>query len=154
MKPLRYILFVFLFGFLMSCTDNKEAVDVQKLNQDFIGAWNSKDAEKVTAMMAEDVQFAQGQMHLRGKSEVSNRWVRETINTINNLRLSTSSSAMDENMAYEAGTFSVDVLPATPEDPHGVGEGNFMLLWKKGEDGEWKLSYAQLEDLPVKARTF
>ncbi|WP_299823868.1 nuclear transport factor 2 family protein [uncultured Pontibacter sp.] len=154
MKPFSYIAFILMFSFLVACDSGKEAVDVQKLNQDFIGAWNSKDSEKVIAMMGEDVQFLQGEMQLRGKSEVSNRWVRETINTINNLRLSNVSSSVGEDLAYGAGTFTVDVLPAGPEEPHGVGEGNYVLIWKKGEDGEWKLNYAQLEDMPVQARNF
>ena len=54
--------------------------------------------------------------------------------------------------AYEAGTFSIDVAPDGPGQPAGYGEGNFMLLWKKGTDNAWKLSYAQLEDLPVLRR--
>ncbi|GAB3204617.1 uncharacterized protein (TIGR02246 family) [Pontibacter aydingkolensis] len=154
MKPISYITFILMFAFLVACDSKKEEMNVQQLNQDFIAAWNSKDSEKVVSMLGDDVQFLQGKMHLRGKSDVSNRWVRETINTINNLRLSNVSSAVDENLAYGAGTFTVDVLPAGPQEPHGTGEGNYILLWKKGEDGEWKLNYAQLEDMPVQARNF
>lgn len=150
MKPFIYILF--LFAFLTSCTESKEAVNVQELNQQFIGAWNNKDSDKVISYLAEDVQFVQGEIHLKGKSEVGNRWVRETISTISDLKTNAASTGTDSNIAYEAGTFSVDVLPAGPNEPSGFGEGNFMLLWKKAEDGEWKLSYAQLEDLPVQAR--
>ena len=154
MKPLRYIAFVFMFALLAACDANKEELNVQQLSQEFIGAWNSKDAEKVISMMGEDVQFVQGEMHLRGKSEVGNRWVRETINTINNLRTSSASTGVDNTMAYDAGKFTVDVLPAGPQEPYSVGDGNYMLLWKKNEAGEWKLSYAQLEDMPVRARNF
>ena len=154
MKSLSYIIVMLMFTFLAACDGTKEEENVQQLSQEFIGAWNSKDAEKVIGMLGEDVQFVQGEMHLRGKSEVSNRWVRETINTINNLRTSTASTGVDKTIAYDAGTFTVDVMPAGPQEPYGVGDGNYMLLWKKNEQGEWKLSYAQLEDMPVKARNF
>lgn len=135
---------------LMSCSE--KPVDVQELNQQFIGAWNSKDADKVTSMLADDVHFLQGSQHLSGKAEVAQRWVRSTMPTINDLKTSVVTSATDAKTAYQAGTFSVDVLPAAVGQPHGFGEGNFILLWKKGADGTWKLSYAQLEDLPVQAR--
>jgi uncharacterized protein (TIGR02246 family) len=135
---------------LMACSE--KPVDVQALNQQFISAWNNKDADKVVGMLADDVQFLQGNQHLSGKDQVAQRWVRATMPTISDLKTSVVTSATDANTAYQAGTFSVDVLPAAANQPHGFGEGNFLLLWKKAQDGTWKLSYAQLEDLPVQAK--
>ena len=151
MKTFLYTLFaVFL---LASCSKSDgDAVNVQALNQEFIGAWNARDSEKVISMMADDVNFLQGEVVYRGKSEVSDKWVRETMGTIADLKLYTVSSGTDTQLAYEAGTFSVDVLPEAPGEPRGLGEGNFMLLWKKGESGDWKLSHAQLEGHPVVVR--
>lgn len=130
----------------------KEKVNVQELNQQFIGAWNNKDADKIISYLAEDVHFLQGEVHFNGKSEVADKWVRATLGTITDLKTNVVSSAGDNQIAYEAGTFSVDVLPEGPDQPHGYGEGNFILLWEKDKEGAWKLSYAQLEDLPVQAR--
>jgi uncharacterized protein (TIGR02246 family) len=137
---------------LISCSKADEKVNIQSLNQDFIGAWNSKDAGKITGLLADDVSFVQGNAHWKGKGEVSQKWVSATMSTINNLKTSVLSSSTDANTAYEAGTFSVDVLPAGPGQPSGIGEGNYIFLWKKGADSGWKLSYAQLEDLPVQRR--
>jgi len=151
MKLLCYILI--FTAFLFSCSKSDEAIDIQDLNKQFIGAWNNKEAEKVTSMLAEDVQFLQGEVHFKGKAEVADKWVKETIATIGDLKTNVVSSSSDSQTAYEAGTFSVDVLPTEPNEPHAIGEGNFILLWKKEPDGAWKLSYAQLEDLPVQAKT-
>ncbi|WP_133273924.1 YybH family protein [Hymenobacter radiodurans] len=138
-----------------SCTKTDEkdsAVNAQTLNQQFISAWNSKNAIQLDTLFADDVHFLQGEAHFQGKSEVSNRWVRETMGTISNLRTNVVSSGTDAQIAYEAGTYSVDVEPSTPGTPMGEGEGNFILLWKKNPKGSWKLSYAQLEGLPVKVK--
>ena len=127
-----------------SCSKAPAAADtanVQNLNRDFINAWNSRDSGKITGMMADDITFVQGNAHWKGKDEVGQKWVSATIPTIANLKTSVSSSNTDDNSAYEAGTFSVDVQPAGPGQPAGFGEGNY-----------WKLSYAQLEDLPVQRR--
>ncbi|WP_046244739.1 YybH family protein [Hymenobacter terrenus] len=150
MKSLFYSLLVAVV--LTSCSKADEAVNVQRLDQDFIGAWNSRDSGKITGMLADDVSFVQGTAHWKGKDEVAQKWVRETLPTISSLKTSVVSSNVDANSAYEAGTFSVDVLPSGPGQPSGFGEGNYIFLWKKGADKTWKLSYAQLEDLPVQRR--
>lgn len=137
---------------LTSCSKSGDAVNVQTLDQDFISAWNSRDSGKVTGMLADDVAFVQGNAHWKGKDEVAQKWVRETLPTISNLKTSVASSNVDANSAYEAGTFSVDVPPAGAGQPAGFGEGNYIFIWKKAADNTWKLSYAQLEDLPVQRR--
>jgi ketosteroid isomerase-like protein len=140
-----FIIALFVFA---SCTkvENTEKVNPSALNSKFIGAWNSKQTDSVIALLSDDVQFLQGNVRYNGKSEVAEKWVKKTMNTINNLKTSTVSSGADNTIAYEAGTFSVDVPSQTPEEPNAYGEGNFMLLWKKDANGKWKLSYAQLED--------
>jgi ketosteroid isomerase-like protein len=137
-----------------ACTKMKEAetVNVDDLNKQFISAWNNKELDKTVAFLADDVHFLQGAAHFNGKSEVSDKWVRATQSGISNLKTYVVSTGSDENLAYQAGTFSVDVMPDGPGQPMGVGEGNFLLLWKKTADGTWKLSHAQLEDLPVRVK--
>jgi uncharacterized protein (TIGR02246 family) len=159
-----YLPLFFAAALLTSCSGNNNApattggaattsnVSVADLNQQFISAWNTKDASKAASMLADDAQFLQGETHFSGKAEVTNKWITPTINTISSLKTSTISSGNDTNIAYEAGTFSVDVLPTPTETTAGTGEGNYLFLWKKGTDGNWKLSYAQLEDLPVQAK--
>lgn len=146
------ISFLLISVLFTACAPANEPATVQDLNRQFIDAWNAKNADKVISFLADDVQFLQGSTHFRGKSEVAKRWVEETAPTLDNLKTNVVSSAVDSRTAYEAGTFSVDVLPAGPDQPRGYGEGNFVLLWKKGDDGTWKLNYAQLEDLPVLAK--
>ncbi|MCK8494259.1 MULTISPECIES: YybH family protein [Spirosoma] len=150
MKTLSWILIV--SSLLTACSRSNDLATVQDLNRQFIDAWNNKSSDKITGFLAEDVDFVQGGTHFKGKSEVSRKWVNETLPTLADLKTNVVSSGIDSQIAYEAGTFSVDVLPASPDLPHGIGEGNFILLWKKGEDGAWKLSYAQLEDLPVQVK--
>ena len=150
MKALLYSLLLMVS--LASCTKTGEPVNIQSMNQEFISAWNNKDSGKINGFLADDVSFVQGNAHWKGKSEVSQKWVNETVNTIENLKTSVVSSSSDANTAYEAGKFSVDVLPSGPGQPRGFGEGNYIFLWKKGADNTWKLSYAQLEDLPVQRR--
>lgn len=150
MKP--FLSLLLLLVFLSGCKKMEETVNVSDLNKQFISAWNSKDSEKIISFLADDVQFLQGETHFKGKSEVADKWVKATVSTISDLKTYVTSSGADNQIAYEGGTFAVDVLPAGPNEPHATGEGNFILLWKKGADGTWKLSYAQLEDLPLRVK--
>lgn len=159
-----YLPLVCATALLASCSGNNSngtaansaastgTVSVADLDQQFLSAWNGKDAAKAASLIADDAQFLQGETHFSGKGEITNKWITPTINTISSLKTSVVSSGTDANIAYEAGTFSVDVLPTSGEPTAGTGEGNFLFLWKKGGDGNWKLSYAQLEDLPVKVK--
>jgi ketosteroid isomerase-like protein len=133
-------------------TTSGGAADVADLDQQFVSAWNNKDAFKVTAMLADDVQFLQGETHFSGKDEVTNKWVTPTISTISNLKTNEVSKAASADLAYEAGTFSVDVLPTATVKETGAGSGNYVFIWKKAGDGSWKISMAHLEDLPVQEK--
>ena len=117
-----------------------------------LSAGDNKDATKVTALLADDVQFLQGATHFTGKDEVTNKWVTPTISTIANLKTTSTSSAASGDLAYEAGTFTVDVLPTATEKTVGNGTGNYVFVWKKASDGSWKMSLAHLEDLPVQEK--
>ena len=141
-----------LIALLTTACSSGDVVNVGDLNQQFIDAWNNKNTEKIVSFLADDVHFMEGNTHFKGKSEVAQKWVRETLPTLSDLKTNVVSSAADTKTAYEAGTYSVDVLPETTGQPHGIGEGNYILLWKKGDDNTWKLSYAQLEGLPVQVK--
>lgn len=140
--------------FFAACSDNEKKgnsrVDIRSLNQQFITAWNNDDTAKINSFMADDIQFLQAHTHYKGKAEVSEKWVRESLAAISNLKTSVVSSGITDSMAYEAGTFAVDVT--APDQPDAFGEGNYILLWKIASDGTWKLAYAQLEDLPLQLK--
>lgn len=133
---------------LLAC-NSRNAVNVQDLNKQFIAAWNNKDSVKIDSFLAADVQFLQADNRLKGKTEVVQKWVKASLPVVSNLKTSVVSSDADANMAYEGGTFSVDVM--IPNSPSGIGEGNYLFIWKKQSDGSWKVNYVQLEDLPVRA---
>ncbi len=143
---------------LAACSGNGQpaaslsAAPVADLNQQFVSAWNAKDASKVTAMLADDVQFLQGATHFVGKQEVTNRWVTPTIGSIANLKTYSVRTGAAGDVAYDAGTFSVEVLPTPTEKNTGNGTGNYVFAWQKASDGTWKINMALLEDLPVEEK--
>jgi ketosteroid isomerase-like protein len=110
-------------------------------------AWNNRDSVKIDSFFAADVQLLQADNRFKGKTEVVDKWVRQSLPAIGNLKTSVVSSDADNHFAYESGSFSVDVT--APNQPNAVGEGNYVFVWKKQADNSWKISYIQLEDLPL-----
>jgi ketosteroid isomerase-like protein len=145
MKTVLFILATTVI--VASCANQNNSVNVQDLSKQFINAWNSKDSAKIDSLLAQDVQFLQADSHLSGKNDVAQKWVRESLPTINNLKTNVVSSQTDKNTAYEGGTFSVDVT--SPDQPGAYGEGNYFFVWKKQPDNSWKINYIQIEDLPL-----
>ena len=111
---MRLLLAGVFIASLASCSKTTDSVNIQDLNRQFIDAWNNKDATKITSLLADDAEFLQGNTHFKGKAEVAEKWVRETLPTLTDLKTNVVSTGTDSQMAYEAGTFSVDVLPVNP----------------------------------------
>ena len=152
MKSMKIFLsFLAAYLLLLSCNDSKNNVNVSDLNKQFIGAWNTKDTSKLNPFLADDVQFLQSDSHYSGKNQVIDKWIKESLPTVANLKTNVVSSAVTDSLAYEAGTFSVDVT--APNQPGAIGEGNYIFVWKKQADKNWKISYVQLEDLPLQMGT-
>lgn len=145
MKNVPFLIFI---AFLIaSCNHSGNNVNVSDLTRQFITAWNAKDTAKIDSLMAGDVQLLEADAHYSGKAQVMQNWVIQSMPIINNLKTNAVSTDADGHMAYEAGTFSVDVQ-AQGQQP-AIGEGNYILVWKFTTEGNWKLIYAQLEDLLV-----
>src|SRR5688500_14864344 len=103
--------YYWMFGIclLAACggNENKQGnrVDIRSLNQQFIAAWNNDDTARIHSFMADDIQFLQAHTHYKGKAEVSEKWVRESLSAISNLKTNVVSSGVTDSIAYEAGTF-------------------------------------------------
>jgi ketosteroid isomerase-like protein len=144
---MKSILFVLSAFIILSSCNNQKTANVSDLDKQFIGAWNAKDTSKINPFLADDVQFIQADGHYSGKNQVIEKWVRESLPAISNLKTNVVSSDVDTHLAFEAGTFSVDVI--APNQPSAIGEGNFVFVWKKQADNNWKINFIQLEDLPL-----
>jgi ketosteroid isomerase-like protein len=125
-------------------------VSSKELNQSFDQAWNSHDSTKLFSLLADDVQMLSGKIHFDGKTEVMNKFIRRNLPVTGNLKTTVISTGEDNGIAYEAGTFSLDVSP--PNTKAFVDKGNYNFVWKKGADENWKVSCINMEDLPAETK--
>ena len=149
---------------LLSCSDSnsKESstsvnasettakVSSKELNQSFDDAWNNRDSAKLIGFLADDIQMLAGKSHFSGKQEVIEKFIRKNLNVTSNLKATVVSSGEDNGLAYEAGTFTLDVK--VPDMEPFVDKGNYNFVWKKGADNQWKVASINMEDLPIEKK--
>ncbi|SHF13019.1 YybH family protein [Flavisolibacter ginsengisoli] len=156
----QIFIFMAASAMIVSCTNSKgeekdksaeptkttATVTSKELNQQFDNAWNSKDSSKLISMLADDVQLLSAATHMNGRTEVTERFIRHNLPVTSNLRTNVVSTGESDALAYESGTFSLDVAP--PGAKPFVNNGNYTFVWKKQADQSWKVSSIVMEDLP------
>lgn len=157
----QFLLVVAAAATIVSCSDSKGGekdkpaespkaaahVSSKELNEQFDKAWNSKDSVKLVQMLADDVQLLSAATHMNGRTEVSERFIRHNLPVSGNLQTKVASTGESDALAYESGTFTLDVAP--PGAKPFVDKGNYTFVWKKQADQSWKVSSILLEDLPM-----
>jgi|GEM_PF-971600 len=128
-------------------------VDIAALNQEFDAAWNAKDSARLVQMLADDVRLLEGRDNHNGKAELANHWISRNLPVSGNLKTDVLSSEADTKTAYEAGTYSLDV--SLPDQKPFTVTGNYVFIWKKQPDNNWKIQFMQIEnhDQPAPEKT-
>jgi len=119
-------------------------VDIAALNKNFDAAWNAKDSAKIVGMMDDDVKLLNAKEVLSGKNELAAKWVSHSLPVASNLKTNVVSSDAGTQLAYEAGTFALDVT--LPNQKPFPATGNYTFIWKKQADNSWKIHLIQIED--------
>lgn len=130
-----------------SNTDSKkETISVEKLSASFDSAWNQKDSTGVISLLTDDAVLLSGRMAIIGKDSLIKHFVLQQMPITNNLKVKFLQTGSNENIAYEAGTWTMQVaIPGkTPFDQ----SGNYTFIWKKQTDGKWKVSLLEIENYP------
>jgi ketosteroid isomerase-like protein len=80
-----------------------------------------------------------------GRSAIADKWVSGGVKVLSNLKASSLIKDSDVTIAYDGGTYTVDVTP--PGAPVLKEKGNYNLVWTKQQNGHWKLTLIHIEDI-------
>ena len=64
---------------------------------------------------------------------------------LSNIKTSSLIKDYDKKIAYDGGTYTLDLTP--PGGPVLKEKGNYNLVWTKQQNGEWKLTLIHIEDI-------
>ena len=107
---------------------------IKETNARFAEALNQGDAAAIAALYTEDaIVLPPGQGMVRGRQAIQESMAVDIeTNALSDLVLTTSDVQVAGNLAVEVGTYSIQA--GAMQD-----EGKYVVVWKKQEDGSWKL---------------
>ena len=104
----------------------------------FTAAFNSGDGAGVAALYTDDAALLPpGGQRVDGRAAIQTFWQGGIDGGLTNLTLRAVEVEGNGNAAYEVGAFSFQV-PGEDGQPVTV-EGKYIVIWKKGADGAWRL---------------
>ena len=106
------------------------------------------DAKAIAEAYAEDgVMLPPDATVVKGRDAVAKLWKSWLDAGQKNLKLKSTSVESDGNLAYEIGDFSLDV--PGEDGSMSAATGNYVVVWKKGADGAWRLKVDTWNDTPA-----
>jgi len=152
---MKKITFFIICTALISCNQqaNKDeasgnqsfTVDVDSLNALFLAGWNNKDSTAIMQTIAENAIVMNDSIIHTGTDAIAKNWISGGVKVLSNIRTISSIKDSDGHIAYDGGTYSLDLTP--PGGPVLKEKGNYSLIWTKQNSGDWKLTLIHIEDV-------
>ena len=129
----------------------KDAGSIRQENDAFIAAFNEKGTQKILDMYSENSVFMPpNQPIIRGRDALKN-FYDDMLNkqAATNLRLNVDEVSGHGPIAYQSGTYEMDLKPGSPNAGRDRGKYLFVLRKMGGTNGTWRYQYTMWNsDLP------
>ena len=119
-------------------------INVDSLNAVFVASWNNKDTMAAVNIMADNAIVMNDSLIHNGANEIANNWIRGGIKVISNIKTVSLIKDANENMAYDGGTYSLDLT--IQGGPIIEEKGHYSFVWTKQDNEDWKLTLIHLEN--------
>ena len=136
---------------IISCNQRTEKissttpVNVDSLTATFIAGWNNKDSAAIMETIADNAIVMNDSVIHTGQLAIAKNWISGGVKVLSNIKTSSLIKDSDDKIAYEGGTYSLDLTP--PGGPVLKEKGNYNLIWTKQQNGNWKLTLIHIEDI-------
>lgn len=140
MQFLRSILVAGLISFsvVFPVIAGMPAEDIEAANKAFADTYNAGDAKGVAAKYTEDAALLPPDgKRVDGQDAIAAFWKGAMDGGLKNLTLTTVEVDSRDDLAFEVGAFTLDA-PGEGGAMTTVA-GKYIVVWKKGEDGVWRL---------------
>lgn len=139
------------FATLISCNTTTEnnasttSINVDSLTATFISGWNNKDSTAIMKTISDNAIVMNDSIIYNGHSAIANNWISDGVKVLSNIKTSSLIKDSDNKIAYDGGTYSLDLTP--PGGPVLKEKGNYNLVFSKQPNGDWKLTLIHIEDI-------
>ncbi len=150
-NKMKQLTFIFLSLSIISCSQTAEnnsgtpSVNVDSLTAIFLSGWNNKDSAAIMNTLADNAIVMNDSLIHNGHKAIADNWISGGVKVLSNIKTSSVSKNNDQLLAYDGGTYTLDLTP--PGGPLLKEKGNYSLVWTKQNTGEWKLTLIHIEDI-------
>ncbi len=148
---MKQLTLLFALATVISCNQTTEKtisptpVNVDSLTATFLAGWNNKDSAAIMKTIADNAIVMNDSLIHNGQLAIANNWVSAGVKVLSNIKTSSVIKDSDNKIAYDGGTYTLDLTP--PGGPVLKEKGNYNLVWTKQQSGEWKLTLVHIEDI-------
>ncbi len=122
-----------------------ESVNVDSLTNMFLDGWNKQDSAAIMNTIADNAIVMNDSLIHSGINAIAQNWISGGVKVLSNIQTTFSINGVSESIAYNGGTYSLDLTP--PGGPVLKEKGNYSLVWSKQQSGDWKLTLIHIEDI-------
>jgi uncharacterized protein (TIGR02246 family) len=149
-RSVAFILVASLLAFASPASADDVGATIEAANAKMVADYAAGDAKAIAAAYAEDgVMLPPDATVVKGREAIEKLWKGWIDDGLKNLKLKTTEVESAGDLAYEIGDFSLEVTDA--DGKVTLAPGNYVVVWKKGADGAWRLKVDTWNDAPAPA---
>jgi uncharacterized protein (TIGR02246 family) len=121
---------------------------IEQVNARFMEAFKAGDAATIASLYTETGKMLPPDAaEIVGREAIQAEWQSWIDGGLKDLTLEAQEVEASGDLAYEVGAFSLQV-PAESDDMVTAG-GNYVVVWKRGAEGDWRLEVDTWNDAPA-----
>jgi uncharacterized protein (TIGR02246 family) len=121
---------------------------IEQVNSQFVEAYKAGDAATIASLYTDTAKMLPPDAtEIAGQDAIQNLWQSWIDDGLKDLTLEAIEVESSGDLAYEIGQFSLQA-PAE-NDAMVTATGNYVVVWKRGGDGNWRLHVDTWNDAPT-----
>jgi ketosteroid isomerase-like protein len=120
-------------------SDEKKIIDtLAQISSQFSAAYVKGDIEKLVSFYTDDAVIFPGNSDLiRGKEAIKKYWTLAPGRTVTHHKITAVEIKIMGDFAYDYGYY--EVSGRNNDEAWGPNYGKYLIVWKRGSDGAWKM---------------
>jgi uncharacterized protein (TIGR02246 family) len=142
------LLMVGMIGLTVPAAAEDVRQSIEQVNAQFMEAFKAGDAATIASLYTDTAKMLPPDAtEIAGHEAIQNEWQSWIDDGLKDLTLEAIEVEASGDLAYEIGLFSIQA-PAE-NNAMVTATGNYVVVWKRGGDGNWRLHVDTWNDTPT-----